>query len=206
MVAAGSIILAATTAGLADTARIVAFGDSLMAGYQLSAGEDFPARLQDSLRERGFDVAIANAAVSGDTTSGGLDRLQWSVPDDTELVLLELGANDALRGVDPAVTRANLEAMIEQLAGRGIDIILAGMLAPPNMGPDYGERFNSIYQDLARANDLPLDPFFLDGAITNPELMLEDGIHPNADGVDVMVKRFEPLVVEWLTANGHDPQ
>ena len=197
---AGFAFLALAGAATAEPARVVAFGDSLMAGFNLPPGADFPTRLEAKLRAEGHDVTIANAAVSGDTTSGGLARLDWSVPDDTDLVILELGGNDALRGIDPALTRDNLEAMITRLIERGIDIVLAGMLAPPNMGADYAARFNPIYPELAAEHDIPLDPFFLDGAITVEGMMQPDGIHPTQAGVDAMVERFAPLMRDWLDA------
>jgi acyl-CoA thioesterase-1 len=189
---------ALSTYASAEPVKIVAFGDSLMAGYQLAPGESFPERLEQALQAKGHDVVIANAGVSGDTTTGGLARLDWSVPDDTDLVILELGANDMLRGIAPDITRANLDSMIASLEKRGIAILLAGMLAAPNLGPDYAEAFNAIYGDLADKHDLPLYPFFLDGVAAQPGLQLEDGMHPNAAGVDRMVERILPLVEAQL--------
>lgn len=194
----GLIAFAATQAASAQTINGVGFGDSLMAGYQLPKGDGFTDQLQVALQEAGYDVAIANAGVSGDTTSGGRERLDWSVPDTTDFVILELGANDALRGISPDITRANLTAMIKRFDERGIDVILVGILAPPNMGSDYGAAFNPIYADLAKQFDVPLYDFFLDGVITRPELMLDDGIHPNAEGVAEMVRRFMPLITDYL--------
>lgn len=189
----------------AEPAKIVAFGDSLMAGYQLAPGESFPEKLEAALRQRGHDVVIANAGVSGDTTSGGLARLDWSVPDDTDLVILGLGANDMLRGVSPEITRANLDAMIAKLDGRGIDVLLAGMVAAPNLGPDYAQAFNPIYQDLAAQYDLPLYPFILDGVAAQASLQLKDGMHPNAAGVDRMVEGILPMVeAELAPASAED--
>ncbi|MBO3762512.1 arylesterase [Ciceribacter sp. L1K23] len=178
--------------------KLVGLGDSLMAGYQLSPDESLTAQLQKSLREKGLNVEIANAAVSGDTTSGGLSRVDWSVPDGTDGVILELGANDALRGLSPAETKANLTAIIERLQERGMSVFLVGMLAPPNMGSQYGEAFNAIYPELASTFGLPLYPFVLDGVVTKPELQLEDGMHPNADGVAVMTQRMMPLVETFV--------
>ena len=182
----------------ADTLKGVGFGDSLMAGYQLAPGEGFPEQLEDALKAQGHDIVIANAGVSGDTTSGGLARLDWSVPDDTDFVILELGANDALRGVSPDLTRENLDAMISGLKARGIDVILAGMLAPPNMGDDYAAAFNPIYPDLAEKHDVTLYPFFLDGVTAQEDRLLADGMHPNAVGVAEMVGRFLPLMEDYL--------
>src|SRR5690606_10666659 len=152
----------------------------------------------------GHDVVIANAGVSGDTTSGGLSRLDWSVPEDTDLVILELGANDMLRGISPDITEKNLTAMIEGLRARGIDIILAGMIAAPNLGADYGERFNALFPALAEKYDLPFYPFFLEGVVAERKLLLEDGMHPNADGVERMVEGFLPVIEEVLAAGKAD--
>jgi acyl-CoA thioesterase-1 len=180
----------------------VGFGDSLMAGYQLGPDEAFPEKLETALKAEGFDVTIANAGVSGDTTTGGLARLDWSVPDGTDFVILELGANDALRGISPDITRGNLDMMISRLKERGIDVILAGILAPPNMGDGYAEAFNPIYAELAEKHGVPLYGFFLDGAITDNGLMLSDGMHPNAAGVDKMVAKFLPVMRDYLSSRG----
>jgi acyl-CoA thioesterase I len=186
-------LMAAVTAAQAETLRIVGFGDSLMAGYQLDSRDAFPSRLESALRDRGHDVEIANAGVSGDTTAAGLARLDWSVPDGTDAVILELGANDALRGLSPEATEQNLDQMITRLKDRGIAVLIAGMIAPPNMGGDYGNRFNPIYERLAEKHDVPLYPFFLDGVAAEAALNLDDGMHPNEDGVGVMVERFLPV-------------
>lgn len=191
-------LCAATAAASAEPYRIVGFGDSLMAGYQLAPGESYPERLEAALRAKGYDVTVANAGVSGDTTSGGLARLDWSVPDGTDLVILELGANDMLRGVSPAVTRSNLDAMIAELKERGIDVLLAGMLAAPNLGAEYGNAFNAIYTELAEKHDIPLYPFFLEGVTAQRSMLLEDGMHPSAAGVEEMVERSLPAVEELL--------
>lgn len=182
----------------AEEIKIVGFGDSLMAAYNLNGDEGFPARLEAALRERGHDVAIIDAGVSGDTTSGGLARLDWSIPDGVDGVILELGANDALRGLPPEKTRENLEAMIVRLQERGIPILLAGMLAPPNMGGDYETGFNAIYSDLAIKYGLTLYPFFLDGVTGNPEMLLADGMHPNASGINVMIENFIPAAERFI--------
>ncbi|WP_202899047.1 arylesterase [Ahrensia sp. 13_GOM-1096m] len=184
----------------AEKLQGVGFGDSLMAGYQLENGNGFPDHLQAVLREKGHDIAIANAGVSGDTSSGGLARLEWSVPDNTDFVILELGGNDALRGIQPEITRQNLDQMIEALKARNIDVLLVGMIAPPNMGDAYGAAFNKIYAELAEKHDVPLYPFFLEGAITNPELMQADGIHPTKEGVKIMVENFLPFLETYLAA------
>lgn len=182
------------TASAAQSYRIVGFGDSLMAGYMLDPGLSFPEKLEKALQERGHDVTVTNAGVSGDTSSGGVSRLDWSVPNETDLVILELGANDMLRGITPALTEKNLIAMIERLKERGIEIILAGMMAAPNLGPDYAEGFNAIFPRLAQTYDLPFYPFFLDGVTAEPSMLLEDGMHPNAAGVDRMVDGFLPVI------------
>ncbi len=175
-------------AGAAEL-KLVAFGDSLMAGYELQAGDAYPAKLEKALRQAGMDVTITNAAVSGDTTADGLSRLDWSIPDGTDGVLLELGANDALRGLAPADTRKNLDAMLSGLRARHIPVLLYGMLAPPNMGKPYGDAFNAIYPELARAHDVALYPFFLDGIISDSSLKIADGMHPNPRGVDHLVDK-----------------
>ncbi|MAS05593.1 MAG: arylesterase [Ahrensia sp.] len=194
---AGSLALAATPV-LADTIRGVGFGDSLMAGYQLGPNQSFADRLEAALKAKGYDIKIANAGVSGDTTSAGLARLDWSIPDDTDFVILELGANDALRGISPELSRENLDTMIARLTEKGIDVILAGMLAPPNMGEDYAAGFNPIFPDLAEKHDVPLYPFFLDGVAAQPDKQLEDGMHPNEKGVEMMVEGFLPLMEAYL--------
>jgi acyl-CoA thioesterase I len=180
--------------------RIVAFGDSLTAGYGLAADAAFPAKLERALAAKGIATEIANAGVSGDTTSGGLARLDWSVPDGTEAVILELGANDALRGVDPKLTRSALEAMLERLKARHIPVLLAGMLAPRNLGPDYAAAFDSIYPDLAKKYAAILYPFFLDGVAADPKLNQRDGLHPTAAGIDVIVAKILPAVEQLAAA------
>ncbi|MBS3647967.1 arylesterase [Pseudaminobacter sp. 19-2017] len=189
-------------AASAEPRTIVGFGDSLMAGFGLDTGQSFPEKLQAALKERGHDVVITNAGVSGDTTSGGLSRLDWSVPDGTDIVILELGANDMLRGVGPEVTRKNLEAMIKRLKERGIAVLLAGMLAAPNLGPDYQAKFNAIYPELAKQYGLAFHPFFLDGVAGDRKFLLEDGMHPNAAGVDRMVESFLPTMEAMLREQG----
>jgi acyl-CoA thioesterase I len=178
----------------AKNVRIVAFGDSLSAGYQLAASEAFPAQLERRLRARGHAVEVHNAGVSGDTTATALDRLEWAVPADADIVIVEFGANDALRGLDPKLARANLEKIVQSLKARGHTIVLAGMAAPRNLGAEYVAQFDSIYPDLARAHDLVLYPFFLDGVILNAALNLADGMHPNAQGVGVIADRILPTV------------
>jgi acyl-CoA thioesterase-1 len=178
--------------------RIVVLGDSLSAGLGLAAQDALPAKLERALRAKGLDVTIENAGVSGDTAAGGLARLDWSVAEGTDAVILELGANDALRGSDPAQTRATLETIIRRLKTRKIAVLLAGMLAPRNLGPDYAKAFDPIYPELAAAHDLILYPFILDGVAGNAALNQGDGLHPTAAGVDVMVSRMLPKAEELV--------
>ena len=197
---AGLAILATAAAAKAEPYRIVGFGDSLMAGYGLDAGQSFPEKLEKALREKGHDVVIAKAGVSGDTSSGGLSRLDWSVPDGTRLVILELGANDMLRGIGPDITEKNLDAMLARLKERNIAVLLAGMRAAPNLGPDYQAAFDAIYPRLAERHGVPLYPFFLDGVAADRAFLLEDGMHPNAAGIDRMVEKMLPQVEKLIAA------
>src|SRR5882672_1975202 len=178
--------------------KMVVLGDSLSAGLGLQASAAFPARLQKSLKAKGIDIDMINAGVSGDTSSGGRDRLDWSVPEGTEAVILELGANDALRGIDPKVTRSALTDILTRLKARKIAVLLCGMVAPPNYGSDYSARFNAIYPDLANAFAVPLYPFFLEGVAADARLNQADGMHPTAEGVDVIVKNILPSVEAFL--------
>jgi acyl-CoA thioesterase-1 len=178
--------------------KLVVLGDSLSAGLGLAASEAFPARLQKSLKLKGIEVDMINAGVSGDTSSGGRDRLDWSVPEGTEAVILELGANDALRGTDPKVTRSALTDILTRLKARRIAVLLCGMLAPPNYGSDYSARFNAIYPDLAKSFRVPLYPFFLAGVAADTRLNQADGLHPTAKGVEVIVKNILPTVEAFL--------
>jgi acyl-CoA thioesterase-1 len=196
----------AITTGLARDAaaadrplHLVALGDSLTAGYGLPALAAFPVRLQRALAAKGITVAISNAGVSGDTTADGLARLDWSVPEDTDAVILELGANDMLRGLDPKATRATLEEIVRRLQQRHIDVLLCGMLAAPNLGPDYARDFDAIFPELAAADNLLLYPFFLTGVATDKSLTQRDGLHPTAAGVDVIVAGILPKVEELIT-------
>jgi acyl-CoA thioesterase-1 len=188
----------ARTAPAERPVTLVAFGDSLTAGYRLPGSAAFPAVLERALQAKGRAVTVANAGVSGDTTTGGLDRLDWSVPDGTDGVILELGANDMLRGTDPAVTRKALETIITRLRARNIPVMLAGMRASPNLGPDYVARFDAIYPDLARDHGLVLYPFFLAGIAGDKAYNLEDKLHPNAKGVETIVTGILPSVETFL--------
>ena len=185
--------------------KIVAFGDSLTAGYGLPGPDAFPAKLAAALKAKGETIEIANAGVSGDTTTGGLERVDWSVPDGTEAVILALGANDLLRGIDPAVTEKALDGILAKLKERNIKVLLAGMLAGKNMGADYETRYNAIFPALAKKYDVLFYPFFLDGVATDRALNQQDGIHPNAAGVDVIVKRILPTVEELIAQVRSNP-
>lgn len=192
-----ALVVAAPPAA-ADTTKILAFGDSLSSGFGLAPGEGFPAKLEARLRAEGLDVQVVNSAIAGDTTAGGLARLDWAVADKPDLVILELGANDALRGIDPDKVRANLDKIIAKVQASGAKLLLAGMRAPPNWGEEYQDRFDHIYPDLARAHDVTLYPFFLDGVATSPELNQPDGLHPNEQGVAAVVDRIAPVVVRLI--------
>ena len=178
--------------------KMVVLGDSLSAGLGLSASDAFPAKLEKSLKDKGINVEMTNAGVSGDTSSSGLERLGWSVPEGTQAVIVELGANDALRGLDPAVTRTALSDILTRLKARNIAVMLCGMMAPPNYGRDYAARFNSIYPDLAKSFGVPLYPFFLDGVAADAKLNQADGIHPTPQGVDIIVRNMMPTVEAFL--------
>lgn len=177
-----------------EPVRILAFGDSLTAGYGLAKEDSYPVRLEDALNQRGNLVEVTNAGVSGDTTSGGLSRLGWALSPKPDIVILELGANDGMRGIDPATTKANLDIMIMRMRKQGITVLLTGMLAPPNLGKDYGAEFQAIYPNLAAKYDVALYPFFLDGVAAQPHLNQDDAIHPNADGIGVLVDKLTPVV------------
>ena len=201
------ILFCAFAAGLAfDTqgvqakpaARVLALGDSITAGYGLSASESLPSRLEAALREGGHAVEVINGGVSGDTTAGGLARLDWMLADHPDLVIVELGGNDGLRGLDPKESYANLDKILTKLDEAKIKVLLTGMLAPPNLGAEYGREFDAIFPELARRHGCLLYPFILDGVAAKPELNQSDGIHPNAKGVEVIVGRLAPYVERVL--------
>lgn len=192
--------LTALAAGGSAEVRILVLGDSLSAGYGLAAAEAFPAQLERALQEAGQKVRVINAGVSGDTTSGGLARLDWALAEHPQLVIVQLGANDALRGLDPALAKANLDAILTRLKRDGVGVLLTGMRAPRNLGPAYYTKFDSLYRDLAKKHQVLLDSFFLEGVALRPELNLADGLHPNPKGVAVIVKRLLPKVCTLLTA------
>ena len=191
-------VLAFAAFAAAEPVRIVGLGDSLMAGYDLGPEEGFAPVLQRELDELGYDAEVIGAGVSGDTSTGGLARLDWSVPANADIVVVELGGNDALRGIAPELTRANIDAIVNRLRIANRRVVLAGILAPPNMGADYEAAFNPIFAEVAEARNVPLYPFFLDGAITVPGMMLEDGFHPSPTGVEAMVERFLPTLLPVL--------
>jgi acyl-CoA thioesterase I len=201
VIAAGMLLAASGLPAIqaaAATPVIVAFGDSLTAGLGLPEKDSFPAQLERALKARGQEVKVINAGVSGDTASAGLARLDWAMPDDASAVIIELGANDALQGLDPAATKATLEKIITELKARGLPILLAGMEAPPNLGKEYVEQFRALYADLAQRYDLILYPFFLDGVALDDKYTLGDGMHPNAEGVARIVDGILPKVEELL--------
>lgn len=179
--------------------RIVAFGDSLSAGYGLRPKDAFPAQLQRQLKAAGHNVVVTNGAVSGDTTADGLKRLAWAVPEDTDAVIVELGGNDALRGIDPKETRANLEGIIAALKKRNLPILLAGMKSPANWGDHYADEFDAIFPDLATEHGLVFYPFFLEGVVFDHKLNLDDGMHPSGKGIAEIVKRIMPSVEQLIT-------
>lgn len=212
---AGGVVRAWLTAGLtlaaaglaaetrAEELRILMLGDSLTAGYGLASRDALPARLEAALRARGLDARVIDAGVSGDTTAGGLARLDWALADRPHAVIVALGANDALRAIDPAVARSNLDRLLAALSERSLPTLLAGMLAPRNLGPDYGARFDAIYPDLAERHGALLYPFLLDGVATVAELNQADGLHPNEAGVEVIVERILPSVLCLAVQTAH---
>ncbi len=189
-----------STPALAQTKRIVALGDSLTAGYGLQSGEDFATKLQESLVKEGLDVKIDNAGVSGDTTAGGLARIDWAIEgaQKPDLVLVALGANDMLRGIDPAVTKDNLSKILTKLKDKNIPAFLIGMRSPTNMGSFFRGKFDKVYKELADEYDVPLYPFFLDGVAMKTEYNLEDGIHPNTKGIAIIVEKITPAIKKTL--------
>ena len=182
----------------AESLRLVAFGDSLTAGLGLDQSDAYPAQLEKTLKAKGYDVAIANAGVSGDTASAAAQRIDWSVPDGTDGVIIALGGNDILRGIDPAITRKAMADIIMRLEKRGIPVLLAGMQASANLGADFAKSFDAIFPELARQHGLVFMPFFLEGVATDPALNQPDGIHPNREGVAVIVDNIFPYAVELI--------
>jgi len=195
-----ALILSLLPAAADDKPVIVAFGDSLSAGYGLDDANSFPVRLEAALRADGLAAQVVNAGVSGDTSAGGRARLDWSLPDKVDLVILELGANDGLRGIDPAETEANLDAILKTLGARDIPVLFTGMLAPPNLGREYADTFNALFPRLAARHRVVFYPFFLEGVAAERSLNQPDGIHPNPAGIDRIVMRLLPFVLQALDA------
>lgn len=187
---------------MAETLRILALGDSLTAGYGVAADAAFPVQLERALRADGYDVSVINAGVSGDTSAGGRARLDWALGDKPQVAIVELGANDGLRGLDPAVTEQNLDAILARLRAEKVRVLLTGMLAPPNYGPDYAKSFAAIYPRLAERHKVTLYPFFLDGVARDPKLNQGDGLHPTRDGVAEIVRRILPSVKAVVGGKG----
>jgi acyl-CoA thioesterase I len=194
-----AVLATASHAAAARTLRLVALGDSLTAGLGLSPGDAFPDRLEAALRAKGWDVKVINAGVSGDTAADGLARYEWAVPPDADALIIELGANDMLRGLKPEATKATLAAILDRARAAHLPTLLAGMRAAPNLGPEYADQFSAIYPALAKAYDVPLYPFFLDGVAGDPKLNQPDGLHPTADGVEVIVQKILPSVEALLS-------
>ena len=186
------------TPATAHNPVILDFGDSLTAGYGLAPAQAFPARLEAALRREGIEARVVNGGVSGDTTAGGLARLEWALADKPDLVILALGANDALRGIDPTTVRGNLDKMIRKVEAVRAKVLLIGMLAPPNWGEEYKTAFDRIFPELAKIHDVPLYPFFLEGVAMKPEFNQSDGLHPNERGVAVLVERLAPIVARLV--------
>lgn len=201
-VQAGALALAAALAFAAPAAakplKLVALGDSLTAGYGLPPGQAFPDVLARELKAKGWDVEVVNAGVSGDTAADGLARFDWSVPEDANAIIVELGANDMLRGIKPEVTRQALDAILQRLAARHIAVLLCGMRAAPNLGAEYGQAFERIYPELAAKYGVMLYPFFLDGVAADLSLIQPDGLHPSAAGVEVIVARIVPKLQQLI--------
>ena len=194
--------LVGATSVEAASRTLLVLGDSLGAGYGLPAAQGFTARLEAALRRRGHDIKVMNGSISGDTTAGGRARLGWALSSKPDYAIVELGGNDGLRGLDPAETRANLRAILARLREKKVPVLLAGMMAPRNLGPEYERAFNSAYPELARQYGAVLYPFFLDGVALDPKLNQPDLIHPNAKGVSVIVERIVPFVEKLITRTG----
>jgi acyl-CoA thioesterase I len=182
----------------AQSLRILALGDSLTAGLGVDPADAFPAKLEAALKARGHDIVIINAGVSGDTSTAGAERLDWALGDPVDAVIVELGANDALRGIDPEQTEKALDRILAELKARKLPVLFAGMLAPRNLGPDYGQKFDALFPRLAQKHGVLFYPFFLDGVAAEPALNQPDGLHPNSKGVDMIVSRILPITEDLL--------
>ena len=196
---AGLVAVLSSQSVAAQTRTLIAFGDSLTAGLGVGPTDSFPARLQAALRARGFDVVVQNAGVSGDTTAAGLARLDWALAEEASAVIVALGANDALRGLPPAEAEKNLDGIVGQITGRGLPVLVAGMLAPRNLGPEYAARYDGLFERVAKKHAALYYPFFLKDVATNPALNQSDGLHPNPAGVAVIVENILPLVETLLS-------
>jgi acyl-CoA thioesterase-1 len=190
-------------AASADECRIAVLGDSLTAGYGVDLEEAFPVQLETALRQEGLECEVIDAGVSGDTSAGGRARLSWVLGDEPSHLIVELGGNDALRMLPIDQLEANLDAIVREAKAKGVEVLLAGMLAPPNLGRSYGDAFAKAYRDVAAKENVPLYPFFLDGAATHPDLIQDDGLHPNAAGVKIIVQHILPVITAWLARTGH---
>lgn len=182
----------------AQSLRILALGDSLTAGLGVDPADAFPAKLEAALKARGHDIVITNAGVSGDTSTAGAERLDWALGDPVDAVILELGANDALRGIDPDQTEKALDRILTEIKKKNLPVLFAGMLAPRNLGPDYGKKFDALFPRLAQKHGVLFYPFFLDGVAADPALNQPDGLHPNSKGVDMIVSRILPITEDLL--------
>ncbi|MDH3230197.1 MAG: arylesterase [Alphaproteobacteria bacterium] len=197
-----AVLAAPATAETRSAPVILALGDSLTAGYGLAPEKSFPSQLEAALARNGIVVQVVNGGVSGDTSAGGLARLDWLLADRPDVVIVELGANDGLRGLEPDVTHRNLDGIVTRIRAAGADVVLAGMRAPPNLGSEYGTAFAALYTDLAEKHGVAYYPFFLEGVAANPALNQEDGIHPTAEGIAVIVENILPVVTSALVEAG----
>jgi acyl-CoA thioesterase-1 len=197
-----AVMQGASVASANAACRIAVLGDSLATAYGLAVEQGFPAQLQGKLQAEGYDCLVLDASVGGDTTAGGLARLDWALADQPSHVIVELGGNDGLRALPPEQMERNLDAIIGRLRNEGIAVLLAGMLAPPNLGRTYGEAFEAVFAQVAEHHDVPLYPFFLEGVAGDPELNQPDGIHPTAEGIAIIVERILPTVTDWLDGSG----
>ncbi|MBL8631490.1 MAG: arylesterase [Rhodospirillaceae bacterium] len=197
---AGLFGYGSVTAADQPPVRILAFGDSLTAGYGLDdLGNAFPAQLEKALEAKGYKVDVLPGGISGDTTTGGLNRIEWSLAEKPDAVIVELGGNDGLRAVDPGVTEKSLDGLVARIRQDDIPVLVAGMLAPPNLGRDYADRFGAIFPRVAKKHDALLYPFFLDGVAGDPSLNQADRIHPNPKGVKIIVEKILPSVEKLIT-------
>ena len=197
-----AVLLGAAAATANDACRIAVLGDSLATAYGLAVEEGFPAQLERRLRAEGYDCVVLDAGVGGDTTAGGLARLDWALADRPSHVIVELGGNDGLRALPPEQMEQNLDAIVSRLRNDGVAVLLAGMRAPPNLGRAYGEVFEAVFARVAQRHDVPLYPFFLEGVAGDPGLNQPDGVHPTADGIAIIVERILPAVIAWLERTG----